>query len=217
MNRTSSPEATHGPATGPVAPEIGVTAPDLLDFALALINSRRHISPKRLGEPGPTPAQLEAMFRAAAAAPDHGELVPWRFVIVPREKRPLLAEVFADALLDRDAQATADQVAAARAKAYRAPLLMLALARLGPADPDIAAAERLVSLGAAIQNLLLAAHAAGFGTGLTSGQALKSPRLRKLFGLATGEEPVCFVNVGTATKGKPPRLRPDPKDFVREL
>lgn len=217
MSWNASPDA---PDASP-APERATSAGDqdeeLQQFALALIASRQNVSPKRLGEPGPTPAQLEAMFRAAAAAPDHGELVPWRFVIVPREKRSLLAEVFAGALIDRDAAATAEQVAAARAKAYRAPLLMLAVARLGPADPDIAPAERLVSLGAAIQNLLLAAHAAGLGTGLTSGQALRSPRMHALFGLAAGEEPVCFVNVGTVTKRKPARLRPDPKDFVREL
>lgn len=195
----------------------GPAADDVQELALALITSRQNISPKRLGEPGPTPAQLEALFRAAAAAPDHGELTPWRFVIVPQAKRCLLAEVFAGALLDRDPQATEGEVAAARAKAYRAPLLMLAIARLGPAEPDIAPAERLVSLGCAIQNLLLAAHAAGLGAGLTSGQAMSSPRMRALFGLAPGEEPVCFVNVGTVVKRKPARLRPDPKDFVREL
>ena len=48
-----------------------------------------------------------------------------------------------------------------------APLLMLAVACLGPREPDTPMLERMVSMGAAIQNLLLGAHALGFGAGLT--------------------------------------------------
>jgi nitroreductase len=187
-------------------------------FTQVLIASRQNISPKHLIEPGPDAAQLATLFEAAAAAPDHGEITPWRFVIVPATRRALLAEVFAQALTDRDAAATAEQIDAAREKAHRAPLLMLAVARLGAAEPDIPAAERLVSLGCAIQNMLLAAHAMGFGAGLTGGQALASPRLRALFALADGEAAVCCVNVGTAVKRKPPsRVRPAAAAFVSSL
>jgi len=31
-----------------------------------------HISPKRLGDPGPSPQQKETILKAANAAPDHG-------------------------------------------------------------------------------------------------------------------------------------------------
>ena len=62
-------------------------------------------------------------------------------------------------LRDRDAQATEEQLRAASDKAHNAPLLLVAVACLGPRDPDTPAAERLVSLGAAIQNLLLGAQA----------------------------------------------------------
>lgn len=189
----------------------------LAAFVQTLIDSRHNVSPKRLVEPGPDGAQLEQMLHAAAAAPDHGELVPWRFVIVPAARRALLAEVFALALLDRDASATSEQIASAREKAYRAPLLMLAIARLGPAEPDIRPLERMISLGCAVQNILLCAHAMGYGAGLTSGQALQSPRLRALFALAEGEEAVCCINVGTATRRKRDRRRPLPAEFVTTL
>ena len=42
-------------------------------------------------------------------------------------------------------------------------------------------------MGAAIQNLLLGAHSMGYGAGLTIGQAMSSPRLNALLGLADGE------------------------------
>ena len=87
---------------------------------------------------------------------------------MPGPQRHRLAEVFAQALVDRDPQALPEQIAQARDKAHRAPLLMLAVACLGPREPDTPMLERMVSMGAAIQNLLLGAHAMGFGAGLTS-------------------------------------------------
>jgi len=192
-------------------------AQDLSEFTQVLIASRQNVSPKRLVAPGPDQAQLDALFTAAAAAPDHGELTPWRFVIVPAGKRDLLARVFASALAERDPAATDVQFEAAREKAYPAPLLMLAVARLGAAEPDIPTPERLVSLGCAIQNLLLAAHAMGYGCGLTGGQALGSTPLRELFALGDGESAVCCVNVGTVAKSKPGRIRPASQAFVSSL
>lgn len=205
---------------------------ELAVFARELIHSRQNVSPKRLVEPGPTAEELQGILATAGAAPDHGTLMPWRFVIVPATRRAALAEVFAQALQERDPLATAEQIESARKKAYRAPFLMLAVARLRPtaseparkpsaADDDqealVGDAERLVSLGCAIQNMILAAHAAGFGSGLTSGQAMGSRQLRALFSLHSDEQAVCCINLGTVSKHRPMRLRPGVIDYVSEL
>lgn len=188
------------------------------DTARLLIGSRQNVSPKRLVEPGPTLLQLEALLSLAAAAPDHGLLTPWRFVMVRAQKRHLLAEVFGLALIGRDPGATSDQIKSAREKAHRAPLLLVAIACLGPREPDTPALERMVSMGAAIQNVLLGAHAMGFGAGLTSGQAMSSSRLRSLLQLEEGEAPVCCINIGTVSKRKgPPRIRPGQATFTTSL
>jgi len=198
-------------------PPPGLAMTDFSELTQVLIASRQNISPKQLHAPGPSAAQLDALFAAAAAAPDHGEITPWRFVIVQEAKRALLAQAFASALIERDPAATPQQIEAAAEKAHRAPLLMLAVARLGAAEPDIPAPERLLSLGCAIQNMLLAAHAMGFACGLTGGRALDSTPLRALFGLTDGEAAVCCVNVGTARVRKPGRIRPTPQAFVSRL
>jgi nitroreductase len=65
--------------------------------------------------------------------------------------------------------------------------------------------------------MLLMATALGFGSALTSGQALKFEGFRKLFGLADGEQALCFVSVGTAQSRKLARLRPAPPEFVTRL
>lgn len=103
------------------------SAGDSFELAQVLIGSRQNVSPKRLIEPGPTTEQLHALLSLAAAAPDHGLLTPWRFIIVPADQRHRLAEVFALALIDRDPGATLEQIEAAREKAHRAPLLMVAV------------------------------------------------------------------------------------------
>ena len=187
------------------------------EWAAALIHGRRTTLPKRLADPGPTPAQLQQILGAAAAAPDHGELVPWRFILVPTDARPALADAFAQALQERDGAATGEQLAQAREKAFRGPVLMLAVARTEGGDDAIPATERLVSCGCAIQNMLLMATALGYGSSLTSGKALDSAPLRGLFGLQEGEHALCFVSIGTIASQRRPRARPAVDRYVSEL
>ena len=93
---------------------------EVLDTALTLIHSRQHVSPKRLGEPGPDREQMAKILGAACA-------------------------------------------------------------------------------------------------GLSSGKALYSRRMRKLFRLAADEQPLCFMTVGTVLRRKPPRPRPTTGDYTSTL
>jgi nitroreductase len=187
------------------------------EWAEALIHGRRTVLPKRLCDPGPDAAQLLRILGAAAAAPDHGELLPWRFVVVPEAQRSALATVFEQALRDRDAQATAEQLAQAREKAFRAPVLMLAIADPGPPGDEVPAHERLLSAGCAIQNIMLMATALGFGSALTSGKALATPGLHRLFALRECELALCFVSIGSIASSRRARARPDVQRYVSEL
>lgn len=190
---------------------------DAASATVLLMTTRQNTLPRRLLAPGPSEAQIHTLFLAAASAPDHGRVVPWRFVLVPDQRRPALAQAFAQALMDRDENATASQLAQAREKAFRSPFLALVVARLGPCEPYVDPVERMVSVGAAVQNMLLAAHSMGFGCGLTSGQAMLSSSLGSLFKLTLDERAVCFVNVGTVTQAKPPRPHPNVASFVSTL
>ena len=192
--------------------------PTTIIAARQLITSRRTVLPKRLVAPGPDSCQLDELLTLAAAAPDHGQITPWRFLLVPTDQRARLAEAFAQALLDRDEAATTEQVESAREKAHRAPLLLIAIAKLSADNSGIPALERMVSLGAAIQNILLGAHAMGFGAGLTSGQAMSSARIRTLCGLVDGEDAICCINIGTIGQRKvTDRSRPMPQQILSTL
>ena len=187
------------------------------EWAEALIHGRRTVLPKRLAAPGPDPAQLQRILEAAAAAPDHGERVPWRFVIVPEAARATLAEAFAAALRERDAGATGEQLAQAREKAFRAPLLLLAIADMGGHGDEVPPVERLLSAGCAIQNMLLMATALGFGSALTSGKAMGSQPLRSLFSLQPSEQALCFISIGAIASTRRARVRPGVERYVSTL
>ena len=190
---------------------------ETLEAALTLIHSRQNTSPKRLGDPGPDSGQIEKILGAAGAAPDHGLLNPWRLILIPPERRHLLGETFAEALAERDGNASEAQRQEARAKASRGPFLILVVARLDPELGPAHSQERIISAGCAIQNMLLAAHAMGFGAGLSSGRALYSQRLKVLFGLSAHEQPLCFITLGTVLKRKAQRPRSVMADYTSTL
>lgn len=185
--------------------------------AAELIRARQTVLPKRLAAPGPDAAQFLAMLEAAAAAPDHGQLLPWRFVDVPQSRRAELGGVFAQALAERDPDATPEQREQAREKAFRSPRLLLLVVDAARGDPEIDLAERLISAGAAVQNMLLVATAQGFGSALTSGKALKSAVLRRCFSLTDAEHAVCFISIGSVVSRRPARPRPAVADYFSTL
>jgi nitroreductase len=139
-----------------------------------LIESRQNVAPKRLIAPGPSPVQLQQLFAVAAKAPDHGLLRPWRFILIAQEKRHDLGNAFVQALVQRDRDATAEQIDSAYTKAFRAPCVIFCVLCNKHSQPHIPKSERLVSLGCAVQNMLLMAQAMGIGSGITSGQAVDS-------------------------------------------
>lgn len=185
------------------------TAPDAAQWATTLIHSRRTTLPKRLLGPAPSAAEKTTILQAAAAAPDHDQILPWRFVEVPAHRRTDLGLAFEAALLERDPSADDEARQQARDKAERSPWLLLAVVRTGGEPADIAAAERVLSAGAAIQNMLLTATALGLGSSLTSGKALQSVPLRQLFALPPHEQALCFINIGQLGSARKPRERPE--------
>lgn len=187
---------------------------DQAEAVAQLIAWRQTVSPKRLMEPGPQEQQVSQLFQAAACAPDHGQINPWRLLIIPKSRRSELGDLFAQALLERDASATLEQVCLAREKAFHAPFLMLLIVDEGEPAHEIDACERVLAAGCAVQSILLLATAMGYGTALTSGKALKSNCLRDSLGLRLTERAICFLNVGTVESKRPFKPRPNENQFV---
>ena len=160
------------------------------DGDLGFILGRRSIrvySPGEVSEPAVT-----RLLEAAMAAPSAMTKDPWRFVVV------------------RDKQ-TLSKLAALHPGA--AMLSSAAMAIVVSGDLD-AAFERQISYllqdcSAAIENLLLAAHAQGLGAcwvGIHPGEPLIK-RVKELLSLPTSFVPVAVVSLGHPGEQPPPRTR----------
>jgi nitroreductase len=153
------------------------------------------------------------MFQSALRAPDHGRLRPWRFVVVPEEKRERFGELMADCLRRQQPDAPADMVQRERDKAMRAPVIVVAAAAVQRGH-KIAEVEQLVSAAAAAENIMLAARALGFCAGLRTGAPAYAATVKQPRRLEPANDIVGFLYVGTQVGGGSPAARPMVKDLV---
>ena len=173
--------------------------------AIDLILSRRSVSPRFLVEPTPTADELDLILRAAAAAPDHKNLKPYRFILIPPERRGDLAAAFREAKSERDPGAPATEIERAGEKAYRGAMLLAVVLRIVRDHPRVSVSDQMLAAGAALENMPLAATALGYAGCLRSGHSATSRRVRLALGLANEEELAAFLMLGTPAKAPPPR------------
>ena len=174
----------------------------MVNAELDLLFRRRSIG--RLTEPAPTDDELRDILRAAAAAPDHGELRPWRFVVLRGQAKVDFGKVLADAYVRRVESAGGDIVPAKlekeRTKLGRAPLVVIVCA-VHVHDDKIPWADQLGSAYAAAQNVLLAATALGYGSMWRTGDPAFDDNVKRAVGLSEHDAIAGFVYIGTPHEG----------------
>ncbi|WP_242127751.1 nitroreductase [Sphingobium sp. Sx8-8] len=179
---------------------------------LSLLQTRRSGKPRDLIAPGPDDGQLRTILEVALRTPDHGKLAPWRFVIVPQDKRATLAALLESAYRAEKPDAGRLEMEAMHQFAHQAPALVVALS--APVDGSkIPVWEQQLSAGAAIMNLLHAAHALGFAGGWLTGWAAYNEDVRAAF--ARGDERIAgFLFIGSPGKEQQERPRPEYNNIV---
>jgi nitroreductase len=175
---------------------------------MATILKRKHTGALALAAPAPDRSQIARLAEAAAAAPDHGKLVPFRLVAVDAERREAMAAIAAEALLQANPDADEVQRRKTREKTLQAPALLVLVACLQPAHPKIVLSDQWLTVGCALQNLWLAAEEMGFACGVSSGAFLDAPAMRVGLALAPDERCVALVAIGTPRERMEPRTKP---------
>jgi nitroreductase len=178
----------------------------------AYLHSRRSGKPRDLAAPGPSLDQLTEMVAIAARTPDHGKLAPWRFIIIPDDKRDALSDLITKAYLAEKPEAGRLEIEAMVQFAHQAPALIVILSapRVGSHIPLW---EQELSAGAAAMNLLHAAHALGFAGGWLTAWPAYNETVRNAFGNAD-EKIAGFVFLGTPSKELEERPRPELGDIL---
>lgn len=179
--------------------------------ALTLLQ-QRNSSPK-LRDPGPDRQSLATMLRAATRAPDHGNLRPWRFLLIEGDARHALGDLFARALAARNPDARDADLEKARSKTLRAPLIV-AVAVSPTEHPKVPFIEQQLSAGCAAHGLLLAAEALGYAGIWRTGANAFDPIVMRGLGLADHESLVGFLYIGTRDGRAKPIPEHNLDDFV---
>lgn len=150
------------------------------------------VSVSELQDPAPTASQRQAIFQAALRAPDHGQLRPWRFLLVEGDDRIAVGNILADV----EGSENEAQRNKAAGRLLRAPLVLLIVAHITP-HTKIPEIEQKMSVAAAVQNMLIAAHALNVGAMWRSGMITYEPLLAEKLGLAADEHLLGFLYLGT--------------------
>lgn len=186
-----------------------------MDLLQALYH-RRSTPSRLLAEPGPDDVQLRQLLTCAVRVPDHGKLVPWRFLCIRGAQRQQLGELLAVRALERDPRVAAAVIEKDRQRFSHAPLVIAVIGRLAPTN-KIPLQEQLLSGGAVCLLLLQAADAMGFGAQWLTGWAAYDRVVTARLGLGENERVLGFIHLGTAVERVPERERPDPDALLTEL
>ena len=157
---------------------------------------QQRTSNPRLKAPAPDRATVETLLACAVRAPDHGRMRPWRFLVLEGRALEELGEAYEKAGLATDPQADEVKRSRWRAMPLRAPMVMVAVARLKP-NPKVPDWEQLAAVAAAVQNVQLAAHALGYGAMWRTGDMTSAAAVFEYLGLEPSDRIVAFLYLGT--------------------
>src|SRR6202048_1360310 len=92
--------------------------------ALELLKIRRSVKPREMTPPGPSPAELETILTIGARVPDHGKLMPWRFIIFEGDARVRAGEIIAKVFARKNPQGPPADIEVEKRRLTDAPLVL---------------------------------------------------------------------------------------------
>ncbi len=189
-----------------------MTNPSMLE----LLQTRRTVTAAFLDEPGPSADQLEQLITIAMRVPDHGKLAPWRFVAMDKPVRAALAPKLRAMRSVDEPDLPVESLDKVDMIFQQAPLCLVVVST-AKEHVKIRQWEQHLSAGAGTMNLILGAHAMGFGAQWLTGWATYNTDAKVLFGVGDDEQIVGFIHIGTPTIAPVERPRPAVSDHLRIL
>jgi nitroreductase len=141
---------------------------------------------------------IERIIDAGLWAPCHHGTEPWRFTVVTGAAREALGEVMARSKverMERQGKPTDGEFERAKAKALRAPVIIVVVVE-PTAAPKVVEVEEIEAGAAAVQNMLLAAHALGLGAMWRTGDPAYDPAVKAYLGHTREAHVIGFIYLG---------------------
>jgi nitroreductase len=185
-----------------------------LSSPLSLVETRRSAKPRDLVAPGPSPAQIDRILKAAIRVPDHGKLAPWRVVVIEQEQSAAFAKLLEDAYRADKPDAGRLEIEAMHQFAGQGETIIIVISQ--PVEESkIPLWEQELSAGALCMNILSATHATGFAAGWLTGAAAYLPAVLEGLGAGPNGRIAGFIFVGSPGRPLEERPRPDFTSVVR--
>ncbi len=180
---------------------------------IELLRTRRSAPPVALTGPGPTAEELELLLTLASRVPDHGKLVPFRFIVFEGASRERAGEIIAKVFAAEHPDASADKLEKERKRLALAPLVVGVVSRIVP-HAKAPEWEQALCAGAVCFNLEVAANALGFASAWLTEWYAYDRAVLKRFGLTKHEKIAGFIHIGRNPGPREDRLRPQLADIV---
>ncbi|MCM3389431.1 nitroreductase family protein [Ureibacillus chungkukjangi] len=153
---------------------------------------------------------IEKIIEAGTWAPSHYRTEPWKFFVLTGDSRirlgKTLATIEARQMEDPTSESSQKKLSKIEEKPFRAPLIITVAVE--PSDnPRALIQEEHGAVYAAIQNMLLAAHALGLAGYWRTGKPAYTPEMKKLFNLSENGEILGFLYFGHPKRPVPPGKR----------
>jgi len=163
-------------------------------IASDVIRNRRSV--KRFSDIPPLREEVEAILQLAVYAPNHRLTEPWGFIVLGVEARRRFGEIKGQrrAAKIQDPEAAREVLRKTIAEAESVPLMIAFTQRIA-SDPEVRE-EDFASIYMAVQNVLIGATEAGFGTHVKTGAILNASETKELLGVGENERVVALVDFG---------------------
>ena len=155
-------------------------------------------SASRLTEPAPKGSELNLMLKSAFRVPDHATLRPVRLIKIENHRLESLGDVFEQALIKRNPEASESQRERARKAPLRAPMILVVVVKITK-HSKVPAMEQRLSAGCSAYAMLLSAEALGYAGIWRTGDAARDCFVAKALGMRVNEEIIGFLYLGTRT------------------
>lgn len=166
---------------------------DKAEIVLQNIQTRRTIPFARVQTDALSEEHLTQILEAANWAPSHRHTEPWRFVLFQGEGRKRLANLLAETYTKTAGDAVMQRkIDKAHNRCGHVPVIVTIIMKRSP-NPEF---EDVLAVGAAVQNLQLAAAALGVGVSWSTPGYLDHPDVRAFFKLEDGDRCFGFLYMG---------------------
>ncbi|MGE5676395.1 MAG: nitroreductase [Mycobacterium leprae] len=154
--------------------------------------------------------QMTAILSAATWAPNHKLTQPWQFYVISGAAKERLARQRGEHKRKKmpDPSSEKAQQAYERAYAELNTVPYAVMVCMATADDPTRQFEDTLAMGAAVQNMLLAAQSMGIGTFWSSGGGTVDAETLRQLGVPEGQRPVGLIFFGHPVEGEqkvPPR------------